>query len=129
MTRKVICKFWCDNGCGKDVVKETSGTAKDFPEGWIELKVLEVGVSKMENKEFCSRNCMFDYINKVMMSSDISVDISGLEPKTTGDLPPLPTMRPRPQQPQPPQYYEEIVENRPPVVPQPQPPKKRGFWG
>ena len=76
--RKTVVKYWCDQ-CGQHLMREKEGNESSFPweKGWVELNFLDIGTSKpthmeephkieLENKDFCSKKCMLDFMNKVL---------------------------------------------------------------
>ncbi len=155
MTRKTITKYWCDNECGKNIIREADENGvSNFPfdAGWVELNQLNMQYAKksgattganIKDKEFCSRNCMMMWMEQGMTVADSRVQ----EPRTTEELPPVPPIAQRrmgmtqPEgvrmgnmgHPLPPGYSAEQLDNLPPLDEMPpkaaEKPKKRGWFG
>lgn len=60
---------------------ETKHSDEKFPEGWVEVKNIELFERKVEAVDFCSRKCFFDYFNNIMESIGVNNQNVELERK------------------------------------------------
>jgi hypothetical protein len=152
--KKIIARYWCDN-CNKEVTKEKA-KSNDFPYdmGWIEMTNFKAGIPKMpsvinmsdnfsmlelDDKEFCSRNCMLSFIDRHIKNSSTTTTIPDMDKSShtmyCEEIDMMPQIKPMPRNESEfdrmlnnPQRRNERLDIVPDQPPQPiQPPKKRGM--